>query len=305
MYIGIGLPIESNAIALDWAAICAMPQMVGYWDPASGVVTTSGDSPPLAAGNPVGYYPDLSGKAKHATQSTTANKPILRQTPVTQKYWLDADSTDALNITLAVQLTNAAIFRVTAEGVTVARTQTVGTTYNIITPYAYNGPVAIFDESSTALTTNQVAQITRFMQAGVPTLGAEEVPDGTFSTGSTTGWIGTGYTALSVAAGKLNVLKSLFDGGWATARLSAVLQPDSPYLFKFIGSDGSYNQGYWRVRSDSTSAQKGAETFSAGNYSKVAISYPAGSPCNFDLGSASGTVNNSFNYDNVSVRAIL
>lgn len=234
---------RSEQRALDWAGVCAMPQMVGYWDPAQGVLTTSGDTPPLTVGSPVGYYPDQSGQAKHASQATTANKPILRQTPTTKQYWLDADSTDALNITLASQLTNAAIFRVTAEGVTVSRGQTVATTYNLVTSYAYNGPIAIFDESSTALTAEQVAQITRFMQASVPSISPTNlVTNGNFSTADLL-WLPHANSTLSIEGNRLKV--SAIAAGQYGARYPAIGKSHTPLLGKALYVDGAAPVHRW------------------------------------------------------------
>jgi hypothetical protein len=169
--------------------------IVGY-KPTFGFISAGGTT--SATINNLSVREILGGSA---TQLTTANKPLLRRTPITGKYWLDADATDALNLALPAQLTNAAIFRATAEGVTVQRGQTVATNFNIVTPYSFNGPVAIFNEALGTLTDAQIATMTRVLSAGVPALGPELLLDTEFDDASkwalTTATIQGGVLTLS------------------------------------------------------------------------------------------------------------
>jgi len=121
----------------------------------------------------------------HAIQATTANKPYLRRTPVSNKYWLDSNtSTGALTATFASALGSACtIATVGAEGVTIAENQTVSTTYNLTPPYGYNGDVLIINRALTAV---EKALVTRVLRRNVPTLGSELVTNGGFDTDS--GW---------------------------------------------------------------------------------------------------------------------
>ncbi len=140
----------------------------------------------------------------HAIQATTANKPYLRKTPVSNKFWLDSNTaTGALTATFASSLGSACtIATVGAEGVVIADNQTVGTTYNLAPPFGYNGDVLIINR---ALTAAEKALVTRVMQRNVPMLGSESVVNGAFDTDS--GWtIGSGF-GITISGGQLN-----FDG---------------------------------------------------------------------------------------------
>lgn len=103
----------------------------------------------------------------HAYQQTTANKPYLRRTPVSNKYWLDSNTTTgALTATFASSLGSACtIATVGAEGVTIADNQTITTTYNLTPPYGYNGDVLIINR---ALTAAEKALVTRTLKRNAP-----------------------------------------------------------------------------------------------------------------------------------------
>jgi lysophospholipase L1-like esterase len=75
--------------------------------------------------------------ATDAAQGTTANCPTLSQTPVTGRYWLEADSTDALNLVFPSAPGTMYVGRVTAEGVE-WRTEVWGASVNIVEVDAFN-----------------------------------------------------------------------------------------------------------------------------------------------------------------------
>jgi hypothetical protein len=52
--------------------------MSGYWRSYTGLLQTSGGSVATANNDPVGYWPDLSGNARHMVQSTAGLRPTLQ-----------------------------------------------------------------------------------------------------------------------------------------------------------------------------------------------------------------------------------
>ena len=136
----------------------------------------------------------------HAIQWTTANKPILRKTPTTGVYWLDANtSTSALNVALGNLGSACTVARSGAEGVTFTENVSITSTYNIAPAFSFNSDVAIFNR---ALTETEKALITRYMARAVPLLGSNLITNGTFDTDTAwtkgTGWsIGSGIASKS------------------------------------------------------------------------------------------------------------
>ena len=184
----------------------------GYWpaDPVYLYEDSAGTIPARVNGV-VGLRVNYVTGKPNATQSTTANKPYLRKTPVSNKFWLDSNTaTGALTATFASSLGSACtIATVGAEGVTIAENQTVGTTYNLCPPYGYNGDVLIINR---ALTSAEKALVNRVMQRNVPTLGSELVANGEFDI-DTSNW-STSLCTLSVVDGKLRVTNT---GGFGRA----------------------------------------------------------------------------------------
>jgi hypothetical protein len=167
-------------------------ELGGYWpaDPAYAFEDSAGTIAASVNGV-VGYRTDVV-LGKHAVQATTANKPYLRRTPTTGKYWYDSNTeTGALTATFSGALGSACtIATVTPEGVSILENQTVGSTYNITPPYGYNGPVLVIDR---ALTPPEIAMVTRVMARDVPALSSELLSDPEFDTG--VGW--TGVSAIT------------------------------------------------------------------------------------------------------------
>lgn len=113
-----------------------------------------------------------------ATQSTTGNKPYLRQTPTTKRYWLDGNAATAnLTATFPSSLgSSCTIATLDPEfGVIWKEAQTISTTYNLITPYAYHGPQFIINR---ALTASEKAIVARVMLRQMPGLGPNLIDNG-------------------------------------------------------------------------------------------------------------------------------
>lgn len=164
------------------ATLFANGEQGGYWpaDPAY-LFEDSAGTIPASVNGVAGKWSNAITTLTSAVQATTANKPYLRRTPTSQKYWLDSNTaTGALTATFASSLgSSCTIAMVGADGVTIADNQTVGTTYNLCPPYGYNGDVLIINR---ALTTTEKALLTTYMQRNVPTLGSELVTNGGFDT---------------------------------------------------------------------------------------------------------------------------
>ena len=75
----------------------------------------------------------------HASQGTTALCPILRQTPITGRQWLEApDELDALNLTFASAPGECDVGVLNGDGTFTWSHPTLGTTVNVLTRYALN-----------------------------------------------------------------------------------------------------------------------------------------------------------------------
>jgi len=176
---------------IDLQAIQRIPGLVGYWsaDPAY-LFEDSGATTPATLNGVVGCWTSV-GPA--ALQATTAVKPYLRKTPVSNVYWLDSNTaTSALTATLGNLGSACTVAQAGAEGVAFTENVTISSTYNIAPAFGFNGDVAIFNR---ALTASENALLTRYMSRGVPVLGSNLVTNGTFDT-DTTGWVARSpYTA--------------------------------------------------------------------------------------------------------------
>lgn len=70
----------------------------GFWYDPNDLSTmfqdAAGTVPVTAVGQAVGLIKDKSGRGNHASQTTSASRPILRQNAVTGAYYLEFDGTD-------------------------------------------------------------------------------------------------------------------------------------------------------------------------------------------------------------------
>ena len=201
-----------------------------------------------------------------AIQAATANKPYLRATPTTGKYWCDSNTaTGAMNVTFASALgSSCTIATVTPEGVSILENQTVGTTYNICPPYGYNSDVLIINR---ALTAAEKALVTRVMTRNVPVLGSELITNGSFQpvndggighdngNGTVDGWTVQNNSYLSVINEKLTIRSATsitYSAGYITlsgingqllvsAKMERIIN-SYPYLFLVSNSVSPYNQ---------------------------------------------------------------
>jgi len=159
----------------------------GYWpaDPAT-LFEDSAGTIPASLNGVVGLLANNVPGKPNALQATTANKPYLRRTPVSNKFWLDSNtSTGALTATFASALGSACtIATVGAEGVTIADNQTVGTTYNLCPNSRSSGDILIINRALTAI---EKALVTRvFLRNRPESIGGELLANGGFTTD--TGW---------------------------------------------------------------------------------------------------------------------
>jgi len=171
----------------------------------------------------------------HAIQATTANKPYLRLTPTTNKYWYDSNTaTGALTATFSGALGSACtVATVTPEGVSILESQTVGATYNICPAYGYNADVLIIDR---ALTVAEKALVTRVMQRSVPSLGSNLAVNGSFATD--TDWTkGTGWSIDGTAAKSAGTASNLTQ----TLGVSGNQYRVTADITRTAGTVGAYN----------------------------------------------------------------
>lgn len=142
-----------------------------------------------------------------AIQATTANKPYLRKTPQTNRYWLDGNATVCnLTATWGSSLgSNCTIARLDPElGVQWSEAQTIGTTFNLITPYAYHGPMLIINR---ALTAAEKAVVGRVMNRFMPQLGPELMTNGDFDQ-PLSGWVPLDGVTASTENGRLKIVST-------------------------------------------------------------------------------------------------
>jgi hypothetical protein len=140
-----------------------------------------------ATNAPVGYLADFSGKGNNAIQATTANKPTLRITPLTGRYWLESiDASRALNLTFATAPGNMHVGRVTPEGVVWSTENWSATTRNLLggTGSYSAGVIA----RKTPFTAREMALVNAYFARQLPILGQERVPNGAFNA-DITGWL--------------------------------------------------------------------------------------------------------------------
>lgn len=184
-------PFRQYAYEADMAALRAMfseGELGGYWEPTlESYYEDSAGTTAAGVNGVVGAWTNQISGGPSAVQATTANKPYLRKTPQTNRYWLDGNTSTA-NLTVSFPSSlgsSCTIARLDPElGVQWSESQTIGTTYNLITPYAYHGPMLIINR---ALTAQEKAIVARAMNRFMPQLGPELVTNGTFDTG-VSGW---------------------------------------------------------------------------------------------------------------------
>ena len=234
----------------------------------------------------------------HAIQATTANKPYLRLTPTTGKFWYDSNTaTGALNVTFASALGSACtIATVTPEGVSILENQTVGTTYNICPPYGYNSDVLIINR---ALTVAEKALVKRVMQRSVPGLGSELVTNGAFDT-DTTGWTAINSSVLSVVDGKLSVLNTADEYGKAVSSVSTTEGNHYIYKFSFI-KDG---RGVTKLGSY-FAGNNIFQTYFEDDLSMSVIFAAISTSVSVSVGNLDNIANRRVFFDDISIKAIL
>lgn len=199
------MALSRQQALLDQQAIQRIPGLVGYWsaDPAY-LFEDSGATTPATLNGVVGCWTSV---GPVALQATTAVKPYLRQTPTSNVYWLDSNtSTSALTATLGNIGSACTVARAGAEGVTFTEGVTISSTYNIAPAYGFNGDVAIFNR---ALTTTEKALLTRYMQRGVPLLSGEMLEN--TSLNDLSGWtkIPAGSVDVTLANPGISILTSI------------------------------------------------------------------------------------------------
>ena len=143
--------------------ITAMPGLVGYWsaDPAY-LYEDSAGTIPASLNGVIGAWASVASPAVLAVQSTTANKPYLRQTPVSGKYYLDGNTaTAALTATLGNLGSACTVVLSGPDGPVFKEGVTISATYNLATPFNWNGEIAIWNR---ALTIAEKALVTRYMK---------------------------------------------------------------------------------------------------------------------------------------------
>lgn len=100
MRLGLGLGLPGRGLAATaWipASLFTASEQGAWYDPSdlSTVWQNSAGTTPGAIDSPVGRIDDKSGNANHATQATSAARPILRQT-AGGLYYLEGDGVDDL-----------------------------------------------------------------------------------------------------------------------------------------------------------------------------------------------------------------
>lgn len=230
-----------------------------------------------------------------AIQATTANKPYLRRTPVSNKYWLDSNTaTGALTATFASSLGSACtIATVGAEGVTITENQTVGTTYNLTPPYGYNGDVLMINRALTAV---EKALVRRVFQRSVPGLSAPIHKNTGFD--SDTAWTkGAGWTiANGVATYTSGASTYLTQSGWIAGRYYNIKFDITAY------SGANPSLSIYAGQSPAIATMQNAQsTIVIRNYKYVAVCPAANNLLFYGINSASS----SFSIDNAFVQEIL
>jgi hypothetical protein len=127
------------------------------------------------------------GDVVTALQATTANKPYLRKTSISGKYWLDGNTaTAAMTATFPSSLG----FRLHRR----SRQCRWGDHYPRADHHHHLQPHAALrlqqrrDDINRALTASETAVVSRYLRNWVPVLGGNIFPYGTFDSNTETGW---------------------------------------------------------------------------------------------------------------------
>lgn len=103
LHLGLGFTQGGGFSPLS---LFAASEQGAWYDPSdlsSMSQDSAGSTPVTAAGQVVGRILDKSGRGNHATQSTTASKPVLRQSGAL--YYLEFDGVDDFLVTSAINFT--------------------------------------------------------------------------------------------------------------------------------------------------------------------------------------------------------
>jgi hypothetical protein len=104
-----------------------------------------------------------------AIQPTTSNKPMLRQTPTSKRYWLEAlDAARSLNVTFATAPGTMYVGRVTPEGIEWATENWSATTKSLVGTGTYNAGIIARNREFTA---NEKALVERYFGRQLPLTG--------------------------------------------------------------------------------------------------------------------------------------
>ena len=214
----------------------------GLWDFAdtSGLrMLHDGTGTAAVVTDPIGYMADVSGKGKHAIQSTGANKPTLRQTSTTGRYWLEAETaTKALNVTFASAPGTMYVGRVTPEGIEWATEDWSTTTKSLVAMGTYNAGIIARSREFTA---NEKALVERYFSRQLPTLGPQLYANNSFETDTAwtkgPGWtiangVATAFKAAGVAPYNLTQVVPIALGTLVFAKMNVSrFASGSPYFF--------------------------------------------------------------------------
>jgi hypothetical protein len=282
----------------DMRALFGAGELGGYWDPKpENVFTESAGTGAVVVNGVVGYFANAVNGQPAAVQATTANKPFLRRTPTTQKYWLDGNTaTAALTATFLESLgSTCTIAKLDPElGVVWSENQTIGTTYNLITPYAYHGPTLVINR---LLTAGEKAIVERVMEREMPTLGSEFVVNGTFDT-DVSGWTrysGDETFTLSWDAGGKALLNRVSSYGSFAPDGAGVIK-NKAYFTKFSGVKNGYANFWFNLGQTAVDVR----TVSSGTYRQMRTATQS-RPITIECTDSSG----SWTLDNLSVKEVL
>lgn len=213
-----------------------LPSDIAYLaDPgASALYQDAAGTTPAVFGGPVGLRVNVSGVSgmPNASQGTTALCPILRQTPTTQRRWLEApDADDALNLTFASAPGTMYVGRLTAEGVEWV-TETWGKTVNTVRQNRYNSALIARSREFTA---NEKALVEQYWARYMTVCNLIAPPDpligDAFAGGYYIGdaWDSVAYSRSSLTIGTGTHTLWLSDLSAATNRARTPDDPDLPF----------------------------------------------------------------------------
>ena len=178
---------------------------------------------------------------------------------------------------------------------------TISSTYNIASAFGFNGDVAIFNR---ALTASEKALITRYMQRGVPLLGANLVKNSSFAT-DLAHWGKDAWVNASWDSGTAKVAPVGYVG---LAQVIAGSQAGKTYLCKVsVTAAQSGNEGRIYVLGYDSNPGSGypySGLVAVGATSVLVVVAP-GVTIEKSIGLSSKIADQWANYDNASVQEIL